>query len=561
MYEQAPCISSCTTRRRAPLRCRWWLGSASRRSGLLAPPRRRPASPSPAAPLQSCGTAPARGGYGEPGRHRSARREGVSVCACLDVESRLGRGFDEEHARLAPARVPLLGGHLPPLHKVRLVAHQHNHHVRAALGAHLLHPPRRVHKRRAVCGRGRSAAASAAARVARKRTRHVVHHHGDGRVADVGRNERAEALLPRGVPAPRRGPRGGQPSTIGANRVCSAALHRKRPEGAAPRRERHTKRRRRATRPRPRCRDAGSRAAALPKPNRNRASGARLRLRRAPQLQPHGAVLQIHRLGQEVDANRRLRAAASAAAGEHRRVSAARRPAQRARLVGVVELVIHEARDDGRLAHRLVAQEDQLILCQRRYARRHAGHNGQPTPSAGRPHAASEEGGGECPRRTTVRRPTLRARQGRAGAWWGAPKKRSRSVGRACCTARGVTAHPSAPAPSCARCGAAARLRHHEQVQLQLQPVAPDRGLHRLDGHGESGAHRARAGATWAACCVVARRFSREACRAQNAELFTLTYGALVRQVRPFVARARKRRAGAPRRPALAVGEKPSRQR
>ena len=70
--------------------------------------------------------------------------------ACLDVEARFGGGFDEEDARLPPARVALLGGDLPPLHQVRLVAHQHNDNVQAALGAHLLHPPRRVHERRAV---------------------------------------------------------------------------------------------------------------------------------------------------------------------------------------------------------------------------------------------------------------------------------------------------------------------------------------------------------------------------------------------------------------------------
>ena len=40
-------------------------------------------------------------------------------------------------------------------------------------------------------------------------------------------------------------------------------------------------------------------------------------------------------------------------------------------LVGVVELVVHEAGDDGRLAHGLVAQEHQLVLGQRRHHRRH----------------------------------------------------------------------------------------------------------------------------------------------------------------------------------------------
>lgn len=40
-------------------------------------------------------------------------------------------------------------------------------------------------------------------------------------------------------------------------------------------------------------------------------------------------------------------------------------------LVGGVELVIHEAGDDGGLAHRLVAEEHQLVLGQRRHHRRH----------------------------------------------------------------------------------------------------------------------------------------------------------------------------------------------
>ena len=40
-------------------------------------------------------------------------------------------------------------------------------------------------------------------------------------------------------------------------------------------------------------------------------------------------------------------------------------------LVGVVELVVHESGDDGRLAHGLVAQEHQLVLGQRRHHRRH----------------------------------------------------------------------------------------------------------------------------------------------------------------------------------------------
>lgn len=47
-------------------------------------------------------------------------------------------------------------------------------------------------------------------------------------------------------------------------------------------------------------------------------------------------------------------------------------------LVGGVELVVHEAGDDGRLPHRLVAEEHQLVLGQRRHHRR---HHSTPTPS------------------------------------------------------------------------------------------------------------------------------------------------------------------------------------
>ena len=93
----------------------------------------------------------------------------------LNVEARLGRGFDEHDVELPSARVALLDAHPALVHQVGLVAHQYDDHVRAALGAHFLDPARSGEERRAVG--------------------HVVHHHRDGGVADVGRDERPEALL------------------------------------------------------------------------------------------------------------------------------------------------------------------------------------------------------------------------------------------------------------------------------------------------------------------------------------------------------------------------------
>ena len=55
-------------------------------------------------------------------------------------------------------------------------------------------------------------------------------------------------------------------------------------------------------------------------------------------MQSHRAVLEIHGLGEEVDAD--------------------------GGLVGVVEGVVHEAGDEGGLAHGLLAQEDQLELAE-----------------------------------------------------------------------------------------------------------------------------------------------------------------------------------------------------
>ena len=57
-----------------------------------------------------------------------------------------------------------------------------------------------------------------------------------------------------------------------------------------------------------------------------------------PELETHSAVVQVHGLGEKVDAD--------------------------GCLVCGVERVVHEARDDAGLAHALVAQEHQLVPCQ-----------------------------------------------------------------------------------------------------------------------------------------------------------------------------------------------------
>ena len=106
------------------------------------------------------------------------------------------------------------------------------------------------------------------------------------------------------------------------------------------------------------------------------------------------------------------------------------RQRRRARLVGVVKLVVHEARDDGRLAHRLVTQEDELILRQRTHGRRHCDRlpvSAAPR-RAGRLHAAvPEDGRGASegrPRRTTTDQPARPAGQASASSpWRGAPTR------------------------------------------------------------------------------------------------------------------------------------------
>lgn len=140
----------------------------------------------------------------------------------------------EHDLHVSGHRLALLGGDEPLVEQVRLVADEQHNHVGAALAAHVLHPPG---------GPGEGARAG-----------DVVHHDGGARVPDVGRDERAEALL----------------------------------------------------------------------------------ARRVPDLQTHGALLQVHGLGQEVHAD--------------------------GGLVRAVEAVVHEPGDDGRLAHVLLAQEHYLEL-------------------------------------------------------------------------------------------------------------------------------------------------------------------------------------------------------
>mmetsp|Transcript_26378 Transcript_26378/g.68110 ORF Transcript_26378/g.68110 Transcript_26378/m.68110 type:complete len:270 (+) Transcript_26378:422-1231(+) len=155
----------------------------------------------------------------------------------LHIRAVLGRRLEEEQALGARLRLALLGGHLSLCLEVRLVADEGDHHVVAALCAHVVHP----------LGNGREGVPGA----------HVVYNHGHVRVADVGGDERAEALL-----------------------AC-----------------------------------------------------------RVPQLQPHGAVLEVHRLRDKVDADRRL--------------------------IVVFKGVVHESADDRRFANILVAEEDELVLADR----------------------------------------------------------------------------------------------------------------------------------------------------------------------------------------------------
>ena len=63
----------------------------------------------------------------------------------------LCRGLDEHDVQLARLGIALLDRHLPLVHQVCLVAHQHDDHIAAALRPHLLHPPLDVEEGLAVC--------------------------------------------------------------------------------------------------------------------------------------------------------------------------------------------------------------------------------------------------------------------------------------------------------------------------------------------------------------------------------------------------------------------------
>lgn len=93
---------------------------------------------------------------------------------------------------------------------------------------------------------------------------------------------------------------------------------------------------------------------------------------------------------------------------------------RRARLVRVVELVVHEARDDGRLADRLVAQENELVLCERTDGRRH--RNRLPVSAAprraGRLHAAVLEDGRGASAGADVVRLYVDRQTNQQGAGW-----------------------------------------------------------------------------------------------------------------------------------------------
>mmetsp|Transcript_6813 Transcript_6813/g.26330 ORF Transcript_6813/g.26330 Transcript_6813/m.26330 type:complete len:322 (+) Transcript_6813:165-1130(+) len=156
----------------------------------------------------------------------------------LDVVARLRAGLHEHDPVRARLVLALLDGNRPPVRHVRLVSHEHDQHVVAALIAHILDPLGCVQKRRTIGD--------------------VVHYHGHGGVPDVAGDEAAEALLTSGI----------------------------------------------------------------------------------PQLQAHCAVVQVHGLGQEVDAN--------------------------CGLIVLVEIVVHEPRDDRGLPHILVTQEHELVLRERR---------------------------------------------------------------------------------------------------------------------------------------------------------------------------------------------------
>jgi len=155
----------------------------------------------------------------------------------LHIVAGLSARLNEHHVQLLRLSLTLLGGHLPLVREIRLVADQHDDDVAAPLCAHVIDPLGGLVERVGVGD--------------------VVHDHGHRRVSNVRGYQRAEPLL----------------------------------------------------------------------------------ARRVPQLQTHGAILQVHGLREEVNSDRRL--------------------------VRVVEAVVHEASDQRGFPHALLAQEDQLELPQR----------------------------------------------------------------------------------------------------------------------------------------------------------------------------------------------------
>lgn len=58
----------------------------------------------------------------------------------FDIVAGLGAGLDEHDVQLLRLALALLGGHLPLVGQIGLVAHQHDDDVGAALRAHIIDP-------------------------------------------------------------------------------------------------------------------------------------------------------------------------------------------------------------------------------------------------------------------------------------------------------------------------------------------------------------------------------------------------------------------------------------
>lgn len=67
------------------------------------------------------------------------------------IVARLGAGLYEHDVQLARLAIAVLGGHLPLVRQVRLVADEHDDDVRAALCAHVIDPLRRLVEGVRVC--------------------------------------------------------------------------------------------------------------------------------------------------------------------------------------------------------------------------------------------------------------------------------------------------------------------------------------------------------------------------------------------------------------------------